>query len=1018
MIMRKILSLFVAAIFSATMFAQTWTVVGNNATILSDTWKPALTANDMTQIGSTGHFTLEKTFSALAAATEFEFKVAKDHAWDESYPTGGANWIVKIPAGATKVLFFFDSSSKTVNGMSVCTVAGSSATLFGTTYDPANTANDMTYAGNVFTFTKTGVELAASTIEYKIVQNHAWDYDGKNASWPAANKQLTIAESGIYTITITFDPFTNEINATATKTGDATVVPEIKVHADFTRDGEDNWLTSDAFAVSTDSKTASLTKTLVRGTFPFGILKDGSWTSNTSAEYTRTSASWAVTGTSGNMSLVVDQDGDYTFTWTYATNTLAITYPTLVAAKYYLTGDSALVVDAGLNKSYQWNPDAIKATADAQVLSLKGGQDYKLKLSLDGTFNDGKVKGFSNLSGTAPDGVTTDADNNICFRLVADGNVTVTFNAAGFTIAGNFYVEPKMTVKFVPCAAWKADVAKTAAWVWQKGYDGQFTSFFTQAVAGSDTLQAIVEQRMDSIIFVRCNSALTEPKWNSVTETENVLAEMPKDSIDKTSLVFTSYRIDKGTWEVGPKYFITGDSALLKDANVDKAAWNEEAIKVTADSYTITGLKANQEYSLKVVLDGTWAGGTKGFSNLTGTVPAGITTDATDNIIFKLATAGDVTITFNATQFTIAGNFYVEPKVNLRFVACPALKESGAKTAAWVWQKGKEGYFTPFFTQVAAGSDTLQVEVEERVDSVIFVRCNSALTEPKWNSLTETENVLTEMPKDSIVKTSWTYTSVTLAVGTWDVWVPAKFYVTGDAVALGEWNPMAIKAVKDTVVLNLPAGTYQMKITLDGDWATVKGYSDLTEKAEGLWESSGGNITFALAAAGEVKVVYNASIFKLIGTFDESQVPVVLADGYYLIGQTGWTVSDLNASLKFAETATAGEYMLNVTLTTFQQIKVVALQNNVITTWYPDGVDNAYVVDNDHAGVRDIYFRPAGNSPAWDEFGGYIWMGNNGGGTDIDSNADGVKAVKVLRDGQLLIIKGEKIFNVLGTQIQ
>ena len=110
--------------------------------------------------------------------------------------------------------------------------------------------------------------------------------------------------------------------------------------------------------------------------------------------------------------------------------------------------------------------------------------------------------------------------------------------------------------------------------------------------------------------------------------------------------------------------------------------------------------------------------------------------------------------------------------------------------------------------------------------------------------------------------------------------VPAKFYITGNAALVGEekeWNPGAIKSEKDTLELDLKAGSYMMKLTLNGTWDgenNVKGYDELTEKAEGLvrgTEKNDNNICFELKEAGKVKVIYFVKdtklTFKLIGDF-------------------------------------------------------------------------------------------------------------------------------------------------------
>ena len=127
-----------------------------------------------------------------------------------------------------------------------------------------------------------------------------------------------------------------------------------------------------------------------------------------------------------------------------------------VAAKFYVTGDSALVTDAGF-AGKAWNPDAIKAEADTLVLNLKAEQVYKLKVSLDGTWNT--AKGFNNLT-EKPEGVTMDNDENIIFSLAEAGSVQVIYIAGEtpiFKIAGNFYVDP---TPVVPTAAVTGDMTE------------------------------------------------------------------------------------------------------------------------------------------------------------------------------------------------------------------------------------------------------------------------------------------------------------------------------------------------------------------------------------------------------------------------------------------------------------------------------------------------------------------------------------------------------------------------------
>ncbi len=97
-----------------------------------------------------------------------------------------------------------------------------------------------------------------------------------------------------------------------------------------------------------------------------------------------------------------------------------------------------------------------------------------------------------------------------------------------------------------------------------------------------------------------------------------------------------------------------------------------------------------------------------------------------------------------------------------------------------------------------------------------------------------------------------------------------------------------------------------------------------------------------------------------------------IADGFYLAGVKGWTVTDL-AGYKFeANPGAENEYMLNTTLTKGDSIKVVKVENNDITAYYPALGDN-YVVTDETAGDVTIYFKEA-YSDEWKDFGGHIWI--------------------------------------------
>ena len=201
----------------------------------------------------------------------------------------------------------------------IWTVAGAPATVFGTEWDPANAENNMALQEDgTYKWEKTDLTLAASNIQFKVAKNNSW-----GEAYPADNYNLAIAEAGIYTITITFNPATQEVVGTATKTGSAVVIPTIAIAGDM-----NGWnTTANEFVVADDELTATLTLSLEAQDYGFKMIIAGGWTSD-GATITRENNTTVFTGANaGNSTLTADVAGEYTFTWTYATNTLVVTYP-------------------------------------------------------------------------------------------------------------------------------------------------------------------------------------------------------------------------------------------------------------------------------------------------------------------------------------------------------------------------------------------------------------------------------------------------------------------------------------------------------------------------------------------------------------------------------------------------------------------------------------------------------------------------------------------------------------------
>ncbi len=99
------------------------------------------------------------------------------------------------------------------------TVAGTPTDLFGTEWAPTNTDNDMTLADGVYTWQKTGLVLSGGTaVQFKVCKNHAW-----GTAYPQNDYETQVPEDGTFTVTITMDAATHDVNCVFTKEGDAVI---------------------------------------------------------------------------------------------------------------------------------------------------------------------------------------------------------------------------------------------------------------------------------------------------------------------------------------------------------------------------------------------------------------------------------------------------------------------------------------------------------------------------------------------------------------------------------------------------------------------------------------------------------------------------------------------------------------------------------------------------------------------------------------------------------------------------
>ena len=125
---------------------------------------------------------------------------------------------------------------------------------------------------------------------------------------------------------------------------------------------------------------------------------------------------------------------------------------------------------------------------------------------------------------------------------------------------------------------------------------------------------------------------------------------------------------------------------------------------------------------------------------------------------------------------------------------------------------------------------------------------------------------------------------------------------------------------------------------------------------------------------------------------------------------TEWAALD---EYRFTESAeVAGEFTLETQLEAGMLLKVVGISEGE-ETWYPAGFQDGYEVDAAHAGIKTVYFRPAGNED-WAAFGGYIYIDATQAVSNVNAAAN---TNRYLRDGQVFIQIDGNTYNVLGQKI-
>ncbi len=200
---------------------DTWTVAGSSTVAFGTSWDPTNTANDMVKQND-GTFKWEKENLELADGS-VNFKVAKNHSWDEAYPSQDYKLAIDAAGIYTITITFEPDNSNNVSAIATKTgeaVVVPTVIMHGT-FVSSDWADTEAFAKSEDKKSASlKLTLAAGDIEFGMKLDGEWKANGatitrENASTSLAsgsgNMHLTADVDGEYTFTYTYETQTLEV---------------------------------------------------------------------------------------------------------------------------------------------------------------------------------------------------------------------------------------------------------------------------------------------------------------------------------------------------------------------------------------------------------------------------------------------------------------------------------------------------------------------------------------------------------------------------------------------------------------------------------------------------------------------------------------------------------------------------------------------------------------------------------------------------------------------------------------
>lgn len=352
-------------------------------------------------------------------------------------------------------------------------------------------------------------------------------------------------------------------------------------------------------------------------------------------------------------------------------------------------------------------------------------------------------------------------------------------------------------------------------------------------------------------------------------------------------------------------------------------------------SYTLEGLAAMTEYELKVVCGHTWFD----YEHLVTPIPDGIGTGYDNSIGFRLAEAGNVIVTYNASNgITISGNFYITPDYYI----------AGTLAGGWdARQKGmvkiSSGEYSCDFPDLAAGQYEFKITNGWFNDKTYKNNEHTTLgAEYEEVSGGNGNNVIIKLDKTTSITVHFhesqdliTFEGLTEKI---------NYYVVGLG---GNWDASSSNQMEKVGdgqyaydVNNLTAGSHEFKVNI-GNWDDKWGYDDITKDFIYPETSRGsdGNAKITLSTTKDITIKFNSVTKKI--SFDglvEELTYTVVGDETNVFGQA-WNadITDNEMTLQSDGTYKWVKTGINLTKNKTIEYKVYKNHDYNIGRWPYDG---------------------------------------------------------------------------------